>query len=97
MRSFGNKVNYCKSNFGTSTSLLKGQQAGGGVNEPAKTALFDFHKRNGGKLVNFAGYMLPVQYSDLSIIKSHIYTREYGSIFDVSHMLQTYFRGEIKA
>lgn len=61
--------------------------------EPARTALYEFHQGHGGKLVDFAGYWLPVQYSDLSIIKSHLYTREYGSIFDVSHMLQTYLRG----
>ncbi|XP_065086982.1 aminomethyltransferase, mitochondrial [Ochlerotatus camptorhynchus] len=65
---------------------------GGG--EPSKTALYDFHQSHGGKLVDFAGYWLPVQYNDLSIIKSHLYTREYGSIFDVSHMLQTYLKGK---
>lgn len=62
--------------------------------EPAKTALYEFHQSQGGKLVDFAGYWLPVQYNDLSIIKSHLYTRQYGSIFDVSHMLQTYLRGK---
>ncbi|XP_055607777.1 aminomethyltransferase, mitochondrial-like [Uranotaenia lowii] len=67
--------------------------AAGSNQEPSKTALYEFHKSHGGKLVDFAGYWLPVQYSDLSIIKSHLYTREYGSIFDVSHMLQTYLRG----
>ncbi|XP_055639116.1 aminomethyltransferase, mitochondrial [Toxorhynchites rutilus septentrionalis] len=61
---------------------------------PRKTALYDFHKSHGGKLVDFAGYWLPVQYSDQSIIKSHHYTRECGSIFDVSHMLQTYLKGK---
>ncbi|XP_058824457.1 uncharacterized protein LOC131685067 [Topomyia yanbarensis] len=62
--------------------------------EPSKTALYEFHQNNGGKLVDFAGYWLPVQYGDQSIIKSHLYTREYGSIFDVSHMQQTYLRGK---
>ncbi|XP_049548665.1 aminomethyltransferase, mitochondrial [Anopheles darlingi] len=61
---------------------------------PSKTALYEFHQKHGGKLVDFAGYWLPVQYSDQSIIKSHLYTREHGSIFDVSHMLQTYVRGK---
>ncbi|EDW12711.1 aminomethyltransferase, mitochondrial [Drosophila mojavensis] len=59
-----------------------------------RTALFDFHVRNGGKIVNFGGYALPVQYSDQSIIASHLYTRGVGSIFDVSHMLQSYVRGK---
>lgn len=59
-----------------------------------RTALFDFHVRKGGKIVNFGGYALPVQYSDQSIIASHLYTRRVGSIFDVSHMLQSYVRGK---
>uniref|UniRef100_A0A6E8VEG1 Aminomethyltransferase n=1 Tax=Anopheles coluzzii TaxID=1518534 RepID=A0A6E8VEG1_ANOCL len=61
---------------------------------PSRTALYEFHQKHGGKLVDFAGYWLPVQYNDQSIIKSHLYTREYGSIFDVSHMLQTYLKGK---
>lgn len=59
-----------------------------------RTALFDFHVKNGGKIVNFGGYSLPVQYSDLSIAASHCHTRKYASIFDVSHMLQTYVHGK---
>lgn len=51
-----------------------------------KTSLFDFHVAQGGKIVNFAGYLLPVQYADQSLIQSHIHTRTPGcaSIFDVS-------------
>lgn len=59
-----------------------------------RTALYDFHLKNGGKLVNFGGYSLPVQYSDQGIAASHVHTRKYASIFDVSHMLQTYVRGK---
>lgn len=75
-------------------SAVNHRYASTGGNEPSKTALYDFHQSRGGKLVDFAGYWLPVQYSDQSIIKSHHYTREYGSIFDVSHMLQTYLKGK---
>lgn len=64
------------------------------TSKPNRTALYDFHQRQGGKLVDFAGFWLPVQYSDQSIITSHLYTRKHGSIFDVSHMLQTYLRGK---
>ncbi|KAF2428867.1 glycine cleavage system T protein [Tothia fuscella] len=53
-----------------------------------KTPLYDFHVQKGGKMVEFGGYLMPVQYSDLSIKESHIWTREKASIFDVSHMLQ---------
>lgn len=55
---------------------------------PTKTALFDLHIEHGGKMVDFGGYLLPVQYTTDSITASHIHTREHCSIFDVSHMLQ---------
>ena len=42
----------------------------------------------GGKLVDYAGYQLPVQYTGHSVGDSHRHTREATSIFDVSHMLQ---------
>lgn len=58
-----------------------------------KTSLYDLHVEHKGKLVDFAGYLLPVQYADLGISASHLHTRRYASIFDVSHMLQTYVRG----
>lgn len=50
-----------------------------------KTSLFDFHVARGGKIVNFAGYLLPVQYADQGIVQSHVHTRTPGcaSIFDV--------------
>jgi aminomethyltransferase len=60
---------------------------------PFKTPLYNFHVQNGGKMVNFCNFMLPVQYSDLGIKESHIHTRASCSVFDVSHMLQTYLRG----
>lgn len=50
-----------------------------------KTSLFDFHVARSGKIVNFAGYLLPVQYADQGIVQSHVHTRtpEGASIFDV--------------
>ena len=51
------------------------------------TALFDFHREQGGKMVGFAGWSMPVQYKDSHIV-SHMHTREHCSVFDVSHMLQ---------
>lgn len=59
-----------------------------------KTSLYDFHVQHKGKLVDFAGYLLPVQYANLSISASHLHTRQHASIFDVSHMLQTYVCGK---
>ncbi|KAK5615393.1 hypothetical protein CRENBAI_001925 [Crenichthys baileyi] len=58
-----------------------------------KTPLFDFHRNHGGKMVEFAGWSMPVQYKD-SHIASHMHTREHCSIFDVSHMLQTKIHGK---
>lgn len=57
-----------------------------------KTPLFDFHRANGGKMVEFAGWGMPVQYTD-SHISSHMHTRQHCSLFDVSHMLQSKVHG----
>ncbi|CAK1545588.1 unnamed protein product [Leptosia nina] len=59
-----------------------------------KTALYGLHEKHGGKLVDFAGFLLPVQYSDMSVSSSHLFTRNSASIFDVSHMLQTNVHGK---
>lgn len=40
-------------------------------------------------MVDFAGWMMPVQYKSLGIVASHHHTRNKCSLFDVSHMLQT--------
>lgn len=64
------------------------------IESPKKTTLYDLHVQHKGKFVDFAGYLLPVQYSNFSISASHLHTRQYASIFDVSHMLQTYVRGK---
>merc|ERR1719370_530922 len=45
-------------------------------------------------MVDFAGYRLPVQYSDLGISASHLHTRMHCSLFDVSHMLQSKVHGK---
>lgn len=57
-----------------------------------KTSLFDFHVTRGGKIVNFAGYLLPVQYADQGIVQSHLHTRAPGcaSIFDVSEIFPSW-------
>ncbi len=51
-----------------------------------RTALYDLHVANGGKMVPFGGYSMPVQYADLGIGESHKWTREKASLFDVGHM-----------
>ena len=49
-----------------------------------KTALHDWHVNNGGRMVDFAGWSMPVQYG--SIIQEHEFTRQSVGLFDVSHM-----------
>lgn len=50
-----------------------------------KTALYDTHVKYGGKIVPFAGYLLPVQY-DKGVIAEHLAVRNACGLFDVSHM-----------
>ncbi|TNN61815.1 Aminomethyltransferase, mitochondrial [Liparis tanakae] len=71
----------------------KRQLASSGEAASKKTPLFDFHRERGGKMVDFAGWSMPVQYKD-SHIASHMHTREHCSIFDVSHMLQSKVHGK---
>ncbi|CAD6446582.1 d1e45bbb-63b3-4f5a-adaf-4dc69529f2ac-CDS [Sclerotinia trifoliorum] len=61
--------------------------------ELRKTPLYDLHVANGGKMVPFGGFHMPVQYSGLSVSASHHFTREHASLFDVSHMVQHRFEG----
>ncbi|MEM9420357.1 MAG: glycine cleavage system aminomethyltransferase GcvT [Planctomycetota bacterium] len=49
-----------------------------------ETPFKKFHAENGAKLVDFAGWEMPLHYG--SIIDEHNHTRNSGSIFDVSHM-----------
>ena len=63
-----------------SSSALNGH---GGLHH---TALHELHLRKGGKMVPFAGYSMPVHYSDLGVGESHRWTREKASLFDVGHM-----------
>lgn len=49
-----------------------------------KTPLYDAHLKLGGKMIDFAGWVLPVQYS--GILEEHNAVREKAGLFDVSHM-----------
>jgi aminomethyltransferase len=57
-----------------------------------KTALHDIHASLGGKLVEFAGFWMPVQYR--GIIDEHRAVRNSVGVFDVSHMGEFEFRGK---
>ncbi|MEX0646096.1 MAG: glycine cleavage system protein T, partial [Parvularculaceae bacterium] len=50
-----------------------------------RTPLHGLHVALGAKMVEFAGYDMPVQYAD-GVLKEHLWTRENAGLFDVSHM-----------
>ena len=58
----------------------------------AKTPLYDLHVKLGARMVPFAGYSMPVQYTD-GILKEHQHTRAAAGLFDVSHMGQLRVHG----
>ncbi len=58
---------------------------------PLKTALYDLHVAQGGRMVDFTGYELPVQFT--GIVAEHMHTRTMASLFDVSHMGQVSVTG----
>jgi aminomethyltransferase len=57
-----------------------------------KTTLYDLHVELGGKIVPFAGYLLPVQY-ETGVIREHMAVRTACGLFDVSHMGEIRFKG----
>ena len=59
---------------------------------PETLALDAWHRARGGRMVEFAGYLMPVQYE--GIIAEHLWTREHAGLFDVSHMGQLEVSGE---
>ena len=61
--------------------------------EIKETSLINLHKSQGAKLVEFAGYNMPIQYSE-GILKEHRFTRSNCGVFDVSHMGQLFIYGK---
>ena len=60
--------------------------------ETKKTSLYQLHQDSKAKFVEFAGYQMPIQYSD-GIVEEHKFTRNHSGIFDVSHMGQLFIYG----
>jgi aminomethyltransferase len=61
------------------------------VAELKRTPLYDEHKASGARLVDFAGYEMPVQYTGIKA--EHEAVRTHAGLFDVSHMGEAVFRG----
>lgn len=60
---------------------------------PKRTPLYDLHIELGGKMVDFAGWEMPVQYP-MGIMGEHKHCREKAVLFDVSHMGQVILKGD---
>jgi aminomethyltransferase len=56
-----------------------------------RTPLYDWHVGHGGRLVEFGGWDMPVQYS--SIVEEHQAVRRAAGLFDISHMGRLSFAG----
>src|SRR5208337_396634 len=60
-----------------------------------RTSLYDEHVALGGRIVPFAGWEMPVQYT--GIVDEHTAVRTAAGMFDVSHMGELRLRGEYAA
>jgi len=57
-----------------------------------KTALFEAHQKLGARLVEFGGWLMPVQYT--GIVEEHKAVRATAGLFDISHMGEFFVSGE---
>lgn len=57
-----------------------------------KTSLYDLHVAQGGKMVPYAGFLMPVQYKT-GVIEEHLAVRNRCGLFDVSHMGEVMLQG----
>jgi aminomethyltransferase len=62
------------------------------TNKTKKTFLYEEHVKLGAKMVPFAGWEMPIQYS--GILEEHKCVRENAGIFDVSHMGEVFISGK---
>jgi aminomethyltransferase len=56
------------------------------------TPFYDFHVKAGARMVDYAGWEMPLLYK--GIVEEHLHTRNRGSFFDVSHMGRLRFSGK---
>lgn len=60
--------------------------------ETATLPLDAWHRAKGARMVEFAGYWMPIQYE--GIMTEHLWVREHAGLFDVSHMGQISISGD---
>jgi len=73
-------------------TLLNVEDAPEDQEEPQLLPLDAWHRAHGGRMVPFAGYIMPVQYE--GIMAEYLWVRESAGLFDVSHMGQLVLTGE---
>ena len=61
------------------------------VDQALKTPLYEWHQSHGGRLVEFGGWLMPVQYT--TIVEEHQAVRQRVGLFDISHMGRLTFDG----
>ncbi|MCF6251644.1 MAG: glycine cleavage system aminomethyltransferase GcvT [Methylococcaceae bacterium] len=66
------------------------------MQELIKTPLYNLHLELDAKMVPFAGYKMPVQYTS-GIIQEHLHCRKHVGFFDISHMGQCIITGKTSA
>lgn len=77
------------------SSMVEGSQSSNQA-APRRTVLYDLHNELGGKMVDFAGWEMPVQYP-AGIMAEHKQCRDNAALFDVSHMGQLELHGSLAA
>ncbi len=65
------------------------------MSEARRTSLYEEHKKAGGRMVPFAGFEMPIQYT--GIVDEHTAVRTAAGVFDVSHMGELEMTGEYAA
>ena len=60
--------------------------------EPHETALTGIHRGHGARLIEFGGWLMPVQYT--GILDEHRAVRERAGLFDLSHMGELFVEGD---
>ncbi|MGE3818523.1 MAG: glycine cleavage system aminomethyltransferase GcvT [Isosphaeraceae bacterium] len=61
------------------------------ADQALKTPLHDWHKNHNGRIVEFGGWLMPVQYG--TIVEEHQAVRNHVGLFDISHMGRLTFDG----
>jgi glycine cleavage system T protein (aminomethyltransferase) len=74
------------------TTSASGAAGAGPADVPHETALVELHRTLGARLIEFGGWLMPVQYT--GILEEHRAVRERAGLFDLSHMGELFVEGD---